>query len=72
MEEKEEKRKQGPPNLERNTLTISILVVVLGLICLPNVERYGSTWYVLMLVFLVNAVIIAWVIGRLIARRRRK
>lgn len=67
----EQKKSMTPPNLERNTLAISLLVVILGLICLPNVEKHGSTWYVLMLVFLVNAVIILWVLARLIARKVR-
>jgi Flp pilus assembly protein TadB len=68
----EQKMAATPPNLERNTLAISLLVVILGLICLPNVEWHGSTWYVLMIVFLGNAITIAWVLARLIVRRRKK
>ena len=62
---------KSPPHLERNTLTVSILVTILGLICLPNVEWKGSTWYVLMLVFIGNAAIIIWVLARLFLRKRR-
>ena len=69
--EPEQKKAMTPPNLERNTLAISLMVVILGLICVPNVEKYGSTWYVLMFVFLVNAVIILWVLARLISRKVR-
>lgn len=56
--------------LERNTLTLSLVVVILGLICLPNIERGGDTWYVLMLVFGINAVLLIWIISRIIGRIR--
>lgn len=72
MDDKDEKKSKMPPHLERNTLTISLFITVLGLICLPNVEWKGSTWYVLMLVFIGNAAIIIWVLARLIIRRMRK
>ncbi len=70
MEEK--KRAKTPPHLERNTLTLSILLVILGLICLPYVQWRGATWYVIMLVFIGNAATIIWVLARIIARGRRK
>lgn len=66
-------RKESPlpvDRLERNTLTLSLVVVILGLMCLPNVDRGGDTWYVLMLVFGINAVLIGWVLYRIIARAR--
>jgi len=58
--------------LERNTLTLSLVLVLLGLMCLPNIERYGDTWYVLMLVFGINVVLIGWVIGRIVTRIREE
>ncbi len=70
MADEEKKEPKSPPHLDRNTLTISILVIILGLICLPYVEWKGSTWYVLMLVFIGNAGIIAWVVARAMKRRR--
>jgi len=54
--------------LERNTLTLSLVIVLLGLMCLPNIERGGDTWYVLMLVLGINAVLIGWIIVRLVTR----
>lgn len=70
MADEEKKAPKSPPHLERNTLTISILMIILGLICLPYVEWKGSTWYVLMLVFIGNAAIIGWVVARAVKRRR--
>lgn len=54
--------------LERNTLTLSLVVVILGLMCLPNVEKGGDTWYVLILVFGINVVLLAWIISRIVHR----
>ena len=77
MSEKEKReRAQGLPQdkLERNTLTLSIVIVILGLMCLPSVEPGGSTWYVLMFVFIINAALLAWIlfrIGHRILRERR-
>lgn len=56
--------------LERNTLTLSLVVVILGLMCLPNIERGGDTWYVLILVFGMNVILIGWVLGRILKRIR--
>lgn len=58
-----------PKNLERNTLTLSLVVVVLALICLPHVPTQSDTWYVLMIVFFINAVLILWILWRIIRRR---
>ena len=69
------KRPESPlpiDRLERNTLTLSLVVVILGLMCLPNVEARGDTWYVLMLVFGINVVLIGWVISRIIGRIREE
>lgn len=60
-----------PEKLERNTLTMSLVIVVLGLLCLPGVEKNGSTWYVLMIVFIINALLLAWILFRIIRRRWR-
>ena len=65
------KRPESPmpiDRLERNTLTLSLVVVMLGLMCLPNIEKGGDTWYVLMLVFAINVVLIGWVISRVVRR----
>ena len=65
------KRPESPmpiDRLERNTLTLSLVVVILGLMCLPNIEKGGDTWYVLMLVFAINVVLIGWVISRIVRR----
>lgn len=65
------KRPESPmpiDRLERNTLTLSLVVVILGLMCLPNIEKGGDTWYVLMLVFAINVVLIGWVISRVVRR----
>ena len=59
-------------SIERTSFTISLALVVIGLICLPYVEKGGSTWYVLMLVFSLNALLIIWIICRILLRRRRK
>lgn len=58
--------------LERNTLTLSLVVVILGLMCLPNIEQGGDTWHVLMLVFGINVVLIGWVLSRVIGRAREE
>ena len=58
-------------DMERNTFTLSVAVVVIGLFCLPYVEKSGSTWYVLMLVFGINAVLLIWILCRIINRRRK-
>lgn len=74
MSSKKKKKGSEPSvpveRLERNTLTLSLVVVILGLICLPNIERGGDTWYVLMLVFGINAVLLIWIISRIIGRIR--
>ncbi len=72
MSDEEKREAKSPPHLERNTLTISILLSILGLICLPYVEWRGSTWYVLMLVFIGNAATIVWVLARIMRGGRRK
>lgn len=74
MSSKKKKKGSEPSvpieRLERNTLTLSLVVVILGLICLPNIERGGDTWYVLILVFGINAVLLIWIISRIIGRIR--
>lgn len=75
MSEKEKReRAQGLPQdkLERNTLTLSIVIVILGLMCLPSVEQGGSTWYVLMFVFIINAALLAWILFRIVHRILRE
>ena len=75
MSEKEKRgRAPGLPQdkLERNTLTLSIVIVILGLMCLPSVERGGSTWYVLMFVFIINAALLAWILFRIVHRILRE
>lgn len=65
------KRPESPlpiDHLERNTLTLSLVVVILGLMCLPNIEKGRDTWYVLMIVFGINVVLIGWVISRIVGR----
>lgn len=68
--QKKERRENPMPidKLERNSLTLSLVIVILGLICLPNIEKGGDTWYVLMMVFILNALLLAWVIGRTVIR----
>ena len=67
-------KKERPENpaviskIERNTLTLSLVVVILGLFCLPNIEKQGDTWYVLMLVFALNIVLLAWILYRIFSR----
>ena len=75
MSDKEKRgRAQSLPQdkLERNTLTLSIVIVILGLMCLPAVERGGSTWYVLMFVFIINAALLAWILFRIVRRILRE
>ena len=71
---KDKKQRHESPlpidRLERNTLTLSLVVVILGLMCLPNIERGGDTWYVLILVFGMNVILIGWVLARIIKRIR--
>ena len=59
-------------SIERTSFTISLALVMIGLICLPYVEKGGSTWYVLILVFGLNALLIIWILCRILLRRRRK
>ena len=70
-EKKRARRGFSVDDMERNTFAISLAVVVIGLFCLPNVERGGSTWHVLMLVFGINAVLLIWILCRIINRRRQ-
>ena len=75
MSDKEKRgRAEGLPQdkLERNTLTLSIVIVILGLMCLPSVEQGGSTWYVLMFVFIINAALLAWILFRIVHRILRE
>ena len=58
-------------DMERTTFTISLAVVVIGLFCLPNVEKGGSSWHVLMLVYGINAVLLIWILCRILNRRRK-
>lgn len=70
-EAKDQKKRDNPlGNLERNTFTMSLVVTILGLICLPSVEKGGSTWYVLMFVFVLNGALLAWILIRIIGRLR--
>ena len=59
-------------SIERTSFTISLALVVIGLICLPYVENGGSTWHVLILVFSLNALLIVWILCRILLRRRKK
>lgn len=79
LKKDKKKRAENPlpvDRLERNTLTLSLVVVILGLMCLPNVEKGADTWYVLMLVLGINVVLIGWVlcrvIGRVLAEKKNK
>lgn len=69
---KPKKEKPASPlpldKLERNTFTLSVLVVLIGLFCLPHVEQGGDTFYVLLLVFLLNALLLFWVVSRIVRR----
>ena len=58
-------------DMERNTFALSLAVVIIGLFCLPHVDRNGSTWYVLMLVFGINAVLLIWNLCRILNQRRK-
>ena len=58
-------------DMERTTFTLSLALVVIGLFCLPGVEKGGSTWYVLMLVFGINAVLLIWILCRILTRRKK-
>lgn len=74
MTRKNKERSASPlpmDKLERNTLTLSLVIVVLGLFCLPNIPQGGDTWYVLLMVFAINAVLLAWIIGRIVVRKIR-
>lgn len=70
-------KKQRPANplpidkLERNTLTLSLVIILISLFCLPYIEKGGDTWYVLMLVFIINAALLLWIFLRIIHRMRR-
>ena len=66
------RRRFSVDSMERTSFTISLALVVIGLICLPYVEKGGSTWYVLIMVFALNALLIFWILCRLLMRRRRK
>jgi len=68
--QKKERRENPMPvdKMERNTLTLSLVIVFLGLFCLPNIEKQGDTWYVLMMVFILNAALLGWVLYRIISR----
>ncbi len=63
-------RRFSVTDMERTTFTMSIAMVLIGLFCLPHVEKQGSSWYVLMLVFGINAVLLIWILIRIIRRRR--
>ena len=72
MTRKKKERPESPlpiDKLERNTFTFSLLIVILGLFCLPNIEKGGDTWYVLWMVFAINIVLLAWIIGRIVVRK---
>lgn len=74
MTQKDGKKKKPPISLtliERNTFTLSLVLVLIGLMCLPNVEKDSSTWYVLIMVFVLNAVLLVWILARIIGRWRR-
>ena len=58
-------------DMERVTFTMSVAMVLIGLICLPHVEKGGSSWHVLMLVFGINAVLLVWIVLRILSRRRK-
>lgn len=74
MTHKKKERPESPlpiDKLERNTFTFSILVIIIGLFCLPNIEKGGDTWYVLLMVFAINVLLLAWIIGRIVVRKIR-
>ena len=74
MTRKKKARPESPlpiDKLERNTFTFSILVIIIGLFCLPNIEKGGDTWYVLLMVFAINVALLAWIIGRIVVRKIR-
>jgi len=77
-EEKQKRRDDGRgrrpfsiDDMERNTFALSLAIVLIGVICLPYIEKGGSTWYVLIMVFAINAVLLIWIIVRIINRRRK-
>ena len=57
--------------LERNTLTLSLVIILISLLCLPNIEKGGDTWYVLMMVFILNAALLLWIFARILIRKRK-
>lgn len=73
----EEKKKNFDPSkvdvdeIERNTFRMSLVILLIGLFCLFNVEIGGSTFYVLMFVFILNAGLITWIIIRRIKKKRQ-
>ena len=71
MSKKKKDRPESPlpiDKLERNTFTLSLVVLLLGLLCLPNVETGGDTWFVLMFVFALNVILIGWIASRIVRR----
>ena len=71
MSKKKKDRPESPfpiEKLERNSFTLSLVVLLLGLFCLPSVVTGGDTWFVLMFVFALNVILIGWIASRIVRR----
>ncbi len=75
MKDKSKNKNTLPENfnikdMEKNTLRLSLVIVLISVYCLFYVPAGSETWYVVIIVLALNAVLIAWVLARIILRKK--
>lgn len=77
MKDKSKNKNTLPENfnikeMEKNTLRLSLVIVLISVYCLFYVSTGSETWYVVIIVLALNAVLISWVLVRIILRKRKE